>query len=540
MVSKQVRRALLASQIHRQQNELELWTTRGQDDQFSSPRQIRWSEALGKLLVGDNNNKRASIRRPDLSYFSKIYNTVQEYTWPAIDTDDENLYGSTSNAVMKRSPEGVYITRTSGADTVLSVRMIDASGNSTNVYATSDNATDGHGVRKIRKSDMAVVASLLATGSGNGQFQAPLGVFYYDDGTAHVYIADTGNNRIVKLLASDLSFVANISLAYSPLDLCTDGVNWYVQGATTLYKYDMSFTDGTKASTAITGYSITIVPDQSDGNGQTIAISDNINCRLHRVKCSDLTLVRTIGSIGDGSLTLVPLRVDFPATYAGTARWELSDGEIIPAVSGAAISWNGFTGYTPRTAGARAVLKGVPLSALTRLDANTSGLVGDITTLRLDRFRSNLVDLRLYSTDVSGDISNLAGLSKLEYLYLHTTSATCGSTFTASWVGMQNFQVQNCLMSQAAVGNIVESIWDARAGFTYATPELNVGGTNAAPAGNVAAPPGAGASNSDWNWNAGTGKYEPLTAGAMIWDLAKDVNSEGFNKWAITYNGGSI
>jgi hypothetical protein len=93
-------------------------------------------------------------------------------------------------------------------------------------------------------------------------------------------------------------------------------------------------------------------------------------------------------------------------------------------------------------------------------------------------------------------------------------------------------------MSQAAVGNVIESIWDARARFTYATPALNVGGTNAAPSGHVAAPPGGGASNSDWNWNAGTGKYEPLTAGAMIWNLAKDVNLEGFKKWTITYNGG--
>ena len=224
-------------------------------------------------------------------------------------------------------------------------------------------------------------------------------------------------------------------------------------------------------------------------------------------------------------------RVDFPAAYSGRVYWEFN-GILYPATSGAAISAPAVGGMQ------RAVLKGVPLSALTRLDANTSGLVGDITTLRLDRFRSNLAYLHLASTGVSGDISNLAGLSNLATLYLYSTSATCGSTFTASWVGMQKFQVQNCLMSQAAVGNVVESIWNARATFTYATPELNVGGTNAAPAGTVAAPPGGEASNSDWSWDGA--KYIPLTAGAMIWDLAKDVNSEEFNKWAITYAGGSI
>jgi len=87
-------------------------------------------------------------------------------------------------------------------------------------------------------------------------------------------------------------------------------------------------------------------------------------------------------------------------------------------------------------------------------------------------------------------------------------------------------------MSQAAVGNIVESIWNARAGFIYVTPELNVGGTNAAPAGNVTAP----IEGADWHDDNGT--WIPLTAGAMIWDLAKNVNSEEFVKWTITYNGG--
>ena len=315
-------------------------------------------------------------------------------------------------------------------------------------------------------------------------------------------------------------------------------------------------------------------------------------------------------------------RIDFPAQYAGRVYWQISDGTVKPATSGAEISHT-FAANGPH----RVRLIGVPVAELTRIDTSSDYLTGDIGKIRWNLYR-NLVDLRLHSTSVSGDISNLAGLSKLVYLnlsttgvsgdisnlaglsklvtlylyaadvngdianlaglsklvdlhlsttgvsgdianlaglsklaylylyaadvsgdianlaglsklvdlYLHTTSATCGSTFTASWVGMQNFQVQNCLMSQAAVGNIIESIWNARAGFTYSTPALNVGGTNAAPAGNVAAPPGGEASNSDWSWDGA--KYIPLTAGAMIWDLAKDVNSEEFVKWTITYNGG--
>jgi hypothetical protein len=173
------------------------------------------------------------------------------------------------------------------------------------------------------------------------------------------------------------------------------------------------------------------------------------------------------------------------------------------------------------------------LSKLAYLYLSSTSVSGDIANLA---GLSKLAYLYLSSTSVSGDIANLAGLSELVDLRLYNTSATCGSTFTASWVGMRDFLAQSCLMSQAAVGNIVESIWNARAGFTYATPSLQIGGNNAAPAGIVAAPPGGEESNSDWSWDGA--KYIPLTAGAMIWDLAKDVNSEGFVKWTITYNGG--
>ena len=338
-------------------------------------------------------------------------------------------------------------------------------------------------------------------------------------------------------------------------------------------------------------------------------------------------------------------RVDFPAGYS--PYWDFN-GQIYPATSGAAISAPAVGGMQ------RAVLKGVPLSQLTRLDANSTGLVGDITNLRPDRFRamqylylhstsvsgdisgwvlpSTMRDLRLYLTSVSGDISGWVLPSSMQSLYLYSTSvsgdisgwvlpstmqilamystsvsgdisgwvlpstmqilslystsvsgdisgwvlpstmrdlslaSTSVSGDISGWVlpssmqilslsstsvrvlatfagvgtGMRDFRIYSCSLPAGDVGNIITSIWTVRAGFTYATPSLQIGGNNAAPGGNVVAPPGDGASDSDWYWNAGTGKYEPLTAGAMIWDLAKDVNSEGFKKWAITYNGGSI
>jgi hypothetical protein len=123
-------------------------------------------------------------------------------------------------------------------------------------------------------------------------------------------------------------------------------------------------------------------------------------------------------------------------------------------------------------------------------------------------------------------------------MYLFSTSVRVLAPFAGVGSGMKDFQIQNCSLPVGDVDNVIESIWDARLGFIWDTPFLNVGGTNAAPGGTVAAPPGGGESNSDWYWDGA--KYIPLTAGAMIWDLAKDVNSENFKKWAITYKGGSI
>jgi len=118
------------------------------------------------------------------------------------------------------------------------------------------------------------------------------------------------------------------------------------------------------------------------------------------------------------------------------------------------------------------------------------------------------------------------------YLRIYSTSVRVLAPFAGVGSNMKDFQIQNCSLPVGDVDNVIYSIWNARAGFTYTTPALNVGGTNAAPAGNVTAP----IEGADWHDDNGT--WIPLTAGAMIWDLAKDVNSESFKKWTITYNGG--
>ena len=243
---------------------------------------------------------------------------------------------------------------------------------------------------------------------------------------------------------------------------------------------------------------------------------------------NELELWTTRGAGGDAGA--LAFRVDAPSQY-NNIWWEISDGAIVPVTSGAAIN------YTPTTPGARCVLKGVPISQITRLDGFSQNMVGDLTNFQIQTMR-RMTSLHLYANQFTGDLSGWSIPASMTYLYLYANQFTISTTFAGMGAGMRDFRIQDNGMIAAHVDNVLWSIWNARAGFTYATPTLNVGGSNQPPTGNVVAPPGGGASNSDWNWNGAT--YEPLTGGAVIWDLAKDVNSEGFKKWAITYNGGSL
>lgn len=79
--------------------------------------------------------------------------------------------------------------------------------------------------------------------------------------------------------------------------------------------------------------------------------------------------------------------------------------------------------------------------------------------------------------------------------------------------------------TQANVDTVIASAWGARTTYTDSSIVMQIGGTNAAPSGNLIAPE----EGSDWH-NNGT-KWIPLTGKAMVYDLLNDVNSEGFKKW---------
>jgi Leucine-rich repeat (LRR) protein len=156
------------------------------------------------------------------------------------------------------------------------------------------------------------------------------------------------------------------------------------------------------------------------------------------------------------------------------------------------------------------------LTSLTRLylyNTSVSGDIADISTL------TSLTVLQLYNTSVSGDIADIATLTSLTELYLYDTGVSQGTIGTMTAITV--CRVQDCGWTEAAVDALLADMYAERANFTDGTPELNIGGTNAAP----------------------SGTYQdgdpPTTGLEYVYEVVNDPEAEGFNTWSITYSGGS-
>jgi hypothetical protein len=121
------------------------------------------------------------------------------------------------------------------------------------------------------------------------------------------------------------------------------------------------------------------------------------------------------------------------------------------------------------------------------------------------------------STSVSGDISGWTLPSSLLYLYIQSTSLS-GVPIVSSATNIKKIDYDNCGLLQADVDGMLQALYNSRSIFTYATPALDIAGTNAAPSGiyQDADPPTTGR------------EYE--------YELENDPELEGFNKWTISTN----
>jgi hypothetical protein len=157
---------------------------------------------------------------------------------------------------------------------------------------------------------------------------------------------------------------------------------------------------------------------------------------------------------------------------------------------------------------------------VTALNLSTNNGSGDISVFDPGDLPS-MTAIRLYNNLFSGDLSGWDVSSAIR-IYLQDNSFSVMST-TAPANNIDFYNVSNNGMTQTNVDAFITTIWNNRANWSDATPELNAGGTNATP----------------------TGVYQdgypaPLTSLEKIHDLINDDDAAGIQTWAsIIWNGGS-
>jgi len=153
-------------------------------------------------------------------------------------------------------------------------------------------------------------------------------------------------------------------------------------------------------------------------------------------------------------------------------------------------------------------------TGLTYLYLLGSSFTGDMSGVT---YPIGLTYLYLNGSSFTGDMSGVTYPTGLTYLYLIGSSFS-GAPDMSTCVGIRTFNYQSNNLPQVDVDATLLGIYTNRALFTYATPTLNIGGTNSAP----------------------SGIYQdgdpPTTGNEYKYELVNDPEVEGFNKWTITAN----
>ena len=177
-------------------------------------------------------------------------------------------------------------------------------GDSANLYIMD---MGNHRIIKRLASDLSYVSKSESLGSGDDDFNKPEGIC--SDGT-NLYIADTYNDRIIKRLISDLSYVAKIGSTGSgndqfdyPRGIYCDGTHIYItdENNDRIVKRlasDLSYV--AKIGSVGSGNDQFDAPKGIWGDGTYLYITDTDNHRVVKRLASDLSYVDEIGTQGSG------------------------------------------------------------------------------------------------------------------------------------------------------------------------------------------------------------------------------------------------
>jgi len=154
-----------------------------------------------------------------------------------------------------------------------------------------------------------------------------------------------------------------------------------------------------------------------------------------------------------------------------------------------------------------------PPASLLNLFLYATGLTGNVGSWTL---WAALQNLYLYTSALSGDISSWTLPAGMKSLRINGSNIS-GTPVIGSNTAMREYYYHDCALNQANVDAVLLSIYNRRMAFTFATPSLNIAGTNLAPSGVYA------------------DEDPPVTGKGMAFELVNDPEAEGFKKWAVTF-----
>lgn len=202
-------------------------------------------------------------------------------------------------------------------------------------------------------------------------------------------------------------------------------------------------------------------------------------------------------------------------------------------LSGSTLTNINFQGTTPGITGS---IESLPSTLVSITLDNVSNVTGSINNLK-----SAILTTLMLRTD-TGITGSVGGLSSSIQSCQLNSSTSIAAASIVNLVVIRDLRVGDIGWNATSVDTVLlsasDAVWADANHYTYSSPSLQIGGTNAAPGGSSGADttdpmttPGSGNSDTNWEWDAGKSAHKALTGKAAVYYLTHLAS----HTWAITY-----
>lgn len=316
---------------------------------FNNPGQIA-RDSSGNIYIADNGNSRVKKHQADGTYTSSITSGLGATTGVAVDFSGNIYVVDDGNNLIKKFNSSFTLqwSTINVAETFENAQGHVAT-DGTYVYVPiTKTASSNYYILKMLASTGAFVAYWGSIGSGDGQFNAPVGIA--TDGT-HVYVVDQGNKRVQKFTTSgtfvskwgtsgtgDGQFTTPVGIAINPVNgniLVTDTGRDDIQEFTSSGSFVRKFSTLGSGDGQVNNPSGVVV--SADGTGVYVADegNDRVTKFTYSTALSGQTYPGLYGWTGIGwygkwkgdTIGVNPNWLHVTATdYAYRAYWGMDDG----------------------------------------------------------------------------------------------------------------------------------------------------------------------------------------------------------------------